>query len=110
MPTAHLEFLAAFPAEALAEGPARAAAALERFAQPSDEDCRELLITHNFVIGWFVARAMGVRTWLGINQYHCGLTVIAYRPDRPPALVCHNDVGHLPPSLRGTEFPDALRV
>src|SRR6185436_16752597 len=35
MPAAHLEFLATFPAEALAEGPARAAAALERFARPS---------------------------------------------------------------------------
>jgi len=110
MPAAHLEFLAAFPAEALAEGPPRAAAALERFAGPSEEDVRELVVTHNFVVGWFVASAIGVRSWLGINQYHCGLTVIAYRPDRPASLVSFNDVGHLPPALRGTEFPDALRV
>jgi probable phosphoglycerate mutase len=112
MTATHLEFLAAFPAEALAEGPGRAAAAIERFARPADGDgdVRELVVTHNFVIGWFVASAVGARTWLGINQYHCGLTIIGYRPDRPPVLVCHNDVGHLPPPLRGTEFPDALRV
>jgi probable phosphoglycerate mutase len=107
-----LRFLATATAEELADGPARAAAALERFAGPTgtDGDVRELAVTHNWVISWLVACATGVRSWLTLNHYHCGITVIAYRPDRPASLVSYNDVGHLPPALRGLEFPDALRV
>jgi probable phosphoglycerate mutase len=110
MSAVELDFLATASPEELAEGPARAAAALARFAGPTDEDRRELAVTHNWVISWFVAVATGARTWLAFNQYHCGITVIAYRPDRAPVLLSYNDVGHLPPSLRGTGLPDALRV
>jgi len=110
MSAPELAFLAQATPEELAEGPVRAAAALDRFAGPADDDVRELVVTHNWVISWFVAAATGARSWLSFAQYHCGITVIAYRPDRPASLVSFNDVGHLPPALRGTEFPDALRV
>lgn len=107
-----LRFMATATDEELAEGPMRAAAAIERFAGPpeSDEDVRELVVTHNWVISWFVACATGARSWLSLNQYNGGITVIAYRPERPASLVSYNDVGHLPRTLRGTDFPDAVRV
>ena len=48
-------------------------------------DAHELLITHNFVIAWFVREVLQVpdRRWMTINQAHCGLTVLAQRPGRP---------------------------
>jgi serine/threonine-protein phosphatase PGAM5 len=60
----------------------------------------ELLITHNFVIGWFVRRVMQAPEWrwMGLNQRNCGLTVITFSPPEPAALVSFNDCGHLPPA------------
>jgi len=62
-----------------------AAAAIERHAVTADEDRHELIVTHNFLIGWFVRHALAAPDWrwLGLNQGNCALTVILYRPDRP---------------------------
>ncbi|HEV7973450.1 histidine phosphatase family protein [Amycolatopsis sp.] len=38
----------------LEEGPPQAAAALEYFARTSETDECELVISHNFVLGWFI--------------------------------------------------------
>lgn len=67
----------------------------------------ELLITHNFVIAWFVRAVLDAPQWrwLTINQAHCGLTVLAQRPGRPWTLVSHNDLSHLPMELR-TGLPE----
>ncbi|MFV0374185.1 histidine phosphatase family protein [Microbacterium sp.] len=69
----------------------------------------ELLITHNFVIGWFVREALDAPQWrwLTLHQAHCGLTVLAQRGGRPWTLVSHNDMAHLPVELRTglTELP-----
>lgn len=48
-------------------------------------DTHELLITHNFVIAWFVREVLEAPQWrwLTINQAHCGLTVLAQRAGRP---------------------------
>jgi broad specificity phosphatase PhoE len=72
------------------------------FARSPGADTRELLITHNFVIGWFVREALGAEAWrwLGLNQANCGLTIIRVRSTKPPELVVHNDLGHLPAELR----------
>lgn len=108
----HAEFFAGLTDAERAEGPPRAAAALGRFGQPADVDCRELLVTHNFLIGWFVRDALDAPDWrwVGLNQYQCGLSVILYRTGRPAALVSYNDVGHLPPELRGAEHLPGARV
>jgi len=70
-------------------------------------DGHELLITHNFVIGWFVREVLEAPEWrwLTINQAHCGLTVLAQRAGRPWTLVSHNDLAHLPVELR-TGMPE----
>jgi broad specificity phosphatase PhoE len=112
LPPPHASFLAGFSTAERAEGPKVAAEALKRFARADGEpDTYELLVTHNFLIGWLVSQAMGAPPWrwLGLNQMNCGLTVIAYQPGLPAGLISFNDAGHLPPELRWTGFPAALR-
>ena len=111
---AHQAFFDGISEDDRIAGRAQAAAALDRFAVATDDggddDQHELLVTHNFVIGWFVRHALDAPDWrwIGLNQFNCGLTIILYRPDRPAALVSYNDIGHLPPALRGSSPPLAL--
>jgi serine/threonine-protein phosphatase PGAM5 len=72
-------------------------AAVEHFGITGERDRHELLITHNFVIGWFVRHVLDapVWRWLGLNQANCAITVVQWDSDRPPTLVTFNDTGHL---------------
>jgi len=72
-------------------------AAVEHFGVVGDHDRHELLITHNFVIGWFVRHCLDapVWRWIGLNQANCAITVVRWATDRPPTLVSFNDTGHL---------------
>ena len=103
-------FAAVTPAEVEA-GRAQMADAISEFFVPGGHDRHDVLITHNFVIAWFVRHAMDAPDWrwLGLNQSHCGLTVIRVRPGRPPVLVAHNDLAHLPFELR-TGLPETSPV
>ncbi|GAA4074070.1 histidine phosphatase family protein [Nonomuraea soli] len=97
------DFAARFPerrdlaaqAEALFTGPAE-----------GDEPRRELVVTHNFLVGWLVRHALGAPgwRWLTVNACNAALTVILYAPDRPPSLMLFNDMSHLPAELRWTGF------
>ncbi|MFJ5230875.1 histidine phosphatase family protein [Kitasatospora sp. NPDC088391] len=94
-----LDFLSwATPRDA-ATGRELAREAERRFTGPvaGDQERHELLVTHNFLVGWLVRHALDAPAWrwLGINQAHTGLTVIRYAPGRPPAVLVHNDQGHL---------------
>ena len=113
LPSAYARFVAAFPAAERAEGAKRATVALERFARPGGaaEDEYELLVTHNFLIGWLVSQAMAGPPWrwLGVNQMNCAISVIAYAAGLPASLLTFNDAGHLSPELRWTGFPPTLR-
>ncbi len=94
------------PAE-IEAGEAQMADAVAEFLAPARNDQHDLLITHNFVIAWFVREVFGAPTWrwLGLNQANCGLTIIRVRSAKPPVLVTHNDLGHLPVELR-TGMPE----
>lgn len=109
-----LDRLAQFPAEMSEQGRKLAPAALERFARPvdGDEPRHELVVTHNFLIGWLVRAALdGPKwRWQGLNHANAALTVIRYAPDRPASVVFFNDMGHLPAELRWTGFPPEFRV
>jgi serine/threonine-protein phosphatase PGAM5 len=135
LPPRYAAFVERFPAAERAQGARLSAAALERFLadgsdgsdardpgsasasasgsdSASDEsDTHEVVVTHNFLIGWLVSQALGAPAWrwLGLNQMNCALTVIACQPGLPPALLSFNDAGHLPPELRWTGFPGGLR-
>lgn len=111
---AWIDFLDQFTAEEREQGPGLAAAALAEFTGPvvGDEPRHDLVITHNFLVGWLVRAALDAPKWrwLGINHVNAALTVIRYAPDRPPAVLLFNDTGHLPTELRWTGFPQELHV
>jgi probable phosphoglycerate mutase len=113
--TGHLTgFLSHFGPEDRDRGRALAQEALDRFTGPvaGERDRHELVVTHNFLIGWLVRDAYSAPPWrwLGINQANAALTVIRYAPDRLPAVLVHNDMTHLPAALRWTGFPPELRA
>ena len=97
LPAVFTEFLDRFSADQLEVGPRVARAALQRFASEPPEDSSELIVTHGFVVGWFVVDAIGAEPWrwLTLNVANAGLTTIRYRTGHPPALVAFNDTGHL---------------
>ncbi|MFD5699373.1 histidine phosphatase family protein [Streptomyces lasiicapitis] len=109
-----LDRLAAFPADERDRGPALAQAALDRFTGPVEGDVprHELVVTHNFLIGWLVRAALDAPQWrwIGLNHANAALTVIRYAPGRPASLLLYNDTGHLPPELRWTGLPPELHV
>jgi serine/threonine-protein phosphatase PGAM5 len=92
-------------------GRAQMADATSEFLVRKPGEVHELLITHNFVIAWFVREVMQAPEWrwLTLNQANCGLTVLAQRKGRPWTLVTHNDLAHLPFELR-TGLPETLPV
>ncbi|CAL9617120.1 hypothetical protein SUDANB120_05779 [Streptomyces sp. enrichment culture] len=107
-------FLGRIPAGESTRGPALAAAALAEFTGPvaGGEPRHELVVTHNFLVGWIVRAALDAPTWrwVGIDHAHAALTVVRYAPGRPAAVVLFNDAGHLPAALRWTGFPRELHV
>jgi len=72
-------------------------AAVAHFGVVNDEDRNELVVSHNFVIGWIVRYILDASTWrwLGLNQDNCALTIVAWETGRPPVLISFNEVGHL---------------
>ncbi|MFT4135555.1 histidine phosphatase family protein [Microbacterium sp.] len=100
-PSIYEAFFGAYTAAEVEAGAAQMADAVAEFLVRKP-NTHELLITHNFVIAWFVREVLGAAPWrwLTLNQAHCGLTVLAQRPGRPWALLTHNDLAHLPMELR----------
>jgi len=104
-------FFGSFSDDDFEAGTAQMADAVNEFLVRKPGDVHELLITHNFVISWFVREIMGADEWrwLTLNQAHCGLTVLAQKKGRPWSLVSHNDIAHLPYELR-TGLPEVPPV
>ncbi|MEO6942540.1 MAG: histidine phosphatase family protein [Terrimesophilobacter sp.] len=107
LPHAFEPFFGAVTTEEIDAGQAQMADAVSEWLSPARGERHELLITHNFVIAWFVREVFGAPEWrwMGLNQANCGLTIIRVRSAKPPVLVTHNDLGHLPPELR-TGLPE----
>lgn len=108
MPKYFESFFGSFTEAQLEAGEAQMDDAVAEFMAPIGEERHDLLITHNFVIAWFVRHVMDAPTWrwLGLNQANCGLTIIRLRTAKPPMLIMHNGTNHLPLELRtGTPEP-----
>ncbi|MBX3091741.1 MAG: histidine phosphatase family protein [Cryobacterium sp.] len=107
MPHAFEPFFGAITSEEIDAGQAQMADAVSEWLSPARGERHELLITHNFVIAWFVREVFGAPAWrwMGLNQANCGLTIIRVRTAKPPVLVTHNDLGHLSAELR-TGLPE----
>ncbi|WP_280723147.1 histidine phosphatase family protein [Kitasatospora sp. MAA4] len=121
LPPEAADFLLTFlnsSAEERSWGPELARRAVERFAGPaqaaegSAAACRELVVTHNFLVAWLVRHATDAPAWrwLGLNHANAALTVIRYAPGRPSSVLCLNDTRHLPADLRWTGFPPELHI
>jgi serine/threonine-protein phosphatase PGAM5 len=111
MPPAFLPFFGSVRTAEVEAGQAQMADAVDEWLTPSREDRHDLLITHNFVIAWFVREVFLSPSWrwLGINQAHGGLTIIRVRSAKSPELIAHNDLAHLPVELRtGLPVPQPL--
>ena len=109
MPASFESFYGGVSEETIQAGEAQMADAVAEWFARSIDDRHELLVTHNFVIAWFVREALGAAAWrwIGHNQAHAGLTIIRVRTAKPPVLISHNDVGHLPPDIL-TGLPETL--
>ena len=96
-------FLDTIPPEERDHGSAQLDAAVAQLMVAGETDHCELLITHNFVIGWFVRHVLNAPwwRWMGLNQSNCALTIIQVSTSQPPALITFNDTGHLPGRLPG---------
>ncbi|MBW6435917.1 histidine phosphatase family protein [Actinoplanes hulinensis] len=70
----------------------RLRAAVAQLGVVGDTDRRELLITHNFVIGWFVRHVMDAPDWrwMSLYQENCAVTVLRWSSGRPPAMISFN--------------------
>jgi len=102
MPAAFQSYFGRVTEEEVDAGTAQMADAVAEWLAPEAGIEHELLVTHNSVIAWFVREVFGAPSWrwLGVNQANCGLTIIRVRSTKPPVLLTHNDLGHLPPELR----------
>ncbi|MFF2324727.1 MULTISPECIES: histidine phosphatase family protein [unclassified Streptomyces] len=109
-----LRFLDGATAEERERGPVLARQALDLYTGPVDgqEDRHELVVTHSFLVAWFVREAMYAPKWrwLGLNHCNAALTVIRYAPGRPASVLLSNDMRHLPDELCWTGFPPEARV
>ncbi len=110
-PSVFEPFFGGISDEEIEAGQAQMADAVGEFLVRKSGDVHELLISHNFVISWFVREVLGAEEWrwMTLNQAHCGLTVLAQKQGRPWNLVSHNDIAHLPYELR-TGLPEVPPV
>jgi broad specificity phosphatase PhoE len=98
VPAEYRWFLDTIPPEERDEGGTWLDASVSRLAVAGETDRRELLITHNFVIGWFVRHVLEAPwwRWMNLSQSNCALTILQISTSEPAALVAFNDTGHLP--------------
>lgn len=110
-PAAFESFFGSVTEAEIEAGRAQMGDAVNEFLVRKPGDVHEVLITHNFVISWFLREVLEAPEWrwMTLNQSHCGLTVIAQKQGRPWSLLAHNDLGHLPFELR-TGTPDPMPV
>ena len=109
-----LDFVHRFPLGERERGPSLAREAERLFTGPvaGDAPRHELVVTHNFLIGWLLRAALHAPSWrwLGLNGCHTALTVVRYAPGRLPYVLVSNDMGHLPEDLRWTGVPPGSRI
>lgn len=108
-PSAFEPFFGSISDEQIEAGHAQMADAVAEFLARKPGEMHDVLITHNFVIAWFVREVLQTPEWrwMTLNQANCGLTVLGQKPGRPWTLLTFNDMAHLPVELR-TGLPESL--
>ena len=97
VPDRYAPFLAAVPDEERDDRAVRLRAAVNYLGGTGTEDRHELVVTHNFVVGWFVRHALDAPDWrwIGLNQANGGLTIVQWQDHHGPTLMSFNETGHL---------------
>ncbi len=77
-------------------------AAFACFGAVGATDQHVVLVTHSFVLGWFMRRVLRLPWdgWMGLQPLPAALTVVTVRDAAGPVLVAYNDAGHLTGPLR----------
>ncbi|MEM8921893.1 MAG: histidine phosphatase family protein [Actinomycetota bacterium] len=103
VPERYHNWLRQTPNEVRDPGARRLDAALAELGRVGAADCERIVVTHNFVIAWFVRHALDAPwwRWIGLNQANGGLTVIRFHGTDPPRLLAFNDTQHLERLQRG---------
>lgn len=106
-PAGYEPFFGAVTEAEVEAGRAQMGDAVAEYLVRKSGEVHELLITHNFVIAWFVREVLQAPEWrwMTLNQANCGLTVLSQKQGRPWTLLSHNDLEHLPFELR-TGLPE----
>lgn len=83
-------------------GQAQMTDAVHAFFTRSRADEHTLLVTHNFVIGYFVRELLGLPewAWLTLSTGNAALTILRLRSVRPDELKLFGDMSHLEPHER----------
>jgi serine/threonine-protein phosphatase PGAM5 len=97
IPSQYRWFLDTVPEEERDPGARQLDAAFAGLFVTGETDRCELLITHGFVIGWFVRHVVDAPwwRWMSLSQANCALTIVRVSAGEPLALVAFNDTGHL---------------
>ncbi|SJM48613.1 histidine phosphatase family protein [Gulosibacter sp. 10] len=109
-PDSYESFFSGIEPELVEAGQAQMTDAINAYFTRSREDEHTLLITHNFVIGYFVRQLLGLPewAWLTLGTGNTALTVLRLRSGRPDELKLFGDLSHLEPQDRTgvNRFPD----
>lgn len=101
-PPYYERFFTGIPDEDIDAGTAQMTDAFDAFLTRTRGDEHTLIVTHNFVIGAFIAKALDCPSWrwLGLNTLNASISVLRIRSTKPAELLVLNDVAHLTPEQR----------
>jgi probable phosphoglycerate mutase len=101
-PDSYDAFFSGVDEEDIEAGQAQMQDAVSTFMTRPREDVHTLLVTHNFVIGYLVAHALGMPEWrwLTLGSGNTALTVLRLRSTRPSELTLFGSTAHLPREMR----------
>ncbi|MBC7812770.1 MAG: histidine phosphatase family protein [Burkholderiales bacterium] len=89
--------------ERIADDQQQAESAFERhFLQQYEGERHRILVLHGNILRYFICRALDVPpdAWTNMEIYNCGISRVMIEESGRMRLISHNDIGHLPPSLR----------
>jgi serine/threonine-protein phosphatase PGAM5 len=87
----------------IADDQQQADGAFERhFLANYEGERHRILVLHGNLLRYFICRALGVspEAWTNMEIYNCGISRVMIEDSGRMRLISHNDIGHLPPSLR----------
>lgn len=72
-------------------------ASFETLGEIGVADRTVIMVTHNFVIGWFIRRALDApwSRWIGLNQGHASISTVQWSYGLEPRLLRSNERGYL---------------